>query len=52
MLHFAKRALGVRAANGSASRSVSDRRSGKAKELRHLDEVRGGPGELASTRPF
>jgi len=40
MLHFAKRALGMRAANGSASRSVSDRPLGKAKELRHLDEAR------------
>jgi hypothetical protein len=45
MLHFAKRALGMRAANGFASRSGSDRPLGKAKELKHLDEARRGEEE-------
>jgi len=46
MLHFDKSAMGMRAAYGSASRSVSDLRAGKAKELRYTDEERMAQEEL------
>ena len=39
-LHFAKSGIGMRAAYGSASRSVNDLRAGKAKELRYMEEER------------
>ncbi len=40
MLHYDKSAMGMRAAYGSASRSVSDLRSGKARDVRYHDEER------------
>ena len=46
LLHFDKSAMGMRSAYGSASRSVSDLRAGKAKELRYTDEERKAQEDL------
>jgi hypothetical protein len=46
MLHFAKSGLGIGSAYRSASRGVSDLRSGKAKDLSYTDEDRQAQEEL------